>query len=333
MDLESEGGDDPLIHNAQEKTAKRTHHCLMAARLTFICSHGVLMIMSSIKLGWATQVDASWWEIFLPVWVGNATCVAMIIASWFASCPYIQLCLSERQARLGNGNPSILTELLPELIIAFLTFLCVILVFVGELLLCVYLGKDGEGSMTLCAVVLMIVSFLAFCHGVLIRTNGDLFNFVGGGVLVTLAIILTGAKTWVLLVPSAISTFGLLALGIRRLYTCGIVLSREERLLRIAEQCVLGVVLVALIALVITVSVVSEEGPEAFRGGHAAASGICAGIGVCSVAALRTRMAIVESRHSPIPERLVLLKSSTSTDRASGADVTQLPDTSGESVA
>lgn len=329
MDLDSEGGADPLVQNAQEKTAQRTHNFLMAARFTFVCSHGVLMIMSSIKFG--VEVNASWWTIFAPVWVGNASCAALVVASWFASCPYIQACLAERQARLGN-NPSILTELLPELIIAFFTFLCIILVFVGELLLCTYLGKPDDGSRKVAsAVVLMIVSSLACCHGVLIRTNGDLFNFVGGGVLVTLVVLLAGAPSWVLVVPPAISTFGLLVLAVHRLYTCGVVLSREERLLRVAELCVLSVVLVALVALVLTLRLAAGGGEEPLHGSAAAAAlGACAGAGICGVAALRTRMAIVESRQTPIRERLVF-KLSPPSGSASSVDVVPLP-TSGDSV-
>lgn len=325
MDLDSESGADPFIQNAQEKTAKRTKHLLLAARFTFCCSHGVLMIVSSIKLG--LEVSASWWAVFTPVWVGDSTCVAMILASLFASCPYIKACLAERQARLGD-SPSILTELLPEIIIALLTFVCVILVLVGELLLCIYLGELGKGSTFVpSAVVLMIVSLLACCHGLLISTNGDLFNFVGGGVLVTLAIALAGPASWVLVIPATVSTFALLLLAMRRLYVCSVVLSREEKVLRVAELCVLGVVFGALLALVLMLRFASGEGQGAFRGSTAAAAlGACAGVGICVVAGLRTRMTLVESRQTAIRERLVYFESPPASAAAPNADDTPEPD-------
>eukprot|EP00435_Cladocopium_sp_Y103_P033800 s2068_g8.t1 len=184
----------------KEKTAKHTRHLLLAARLTFFFSHGVLIIVASVALGWQAaafrlsfvavafryvyevvckfhdrtlksfsveQMTTSWWLIFIPAWLGDFLSLLLVVLSWFGSCPYIHLCLQERQARLGDANPSILTEILPDIFFGVLSLIYILLALVAEILLCRHLqhvwhsGEPME-TPTACAVFLILVSLLTY---------------------------------------------------------------------------------------------------------------------------------------------------------------------------
>eukprot|EP00913_Durusdinium_trenchii_P026160 g24541.t1 len=141
------------LQGEKEKTAKHTRHLLLSARFTFVFFHGLLIISMSC------QTATSWWLVFLPAWLGDALSLLLVVISWFGSCPYIHLCLQERQARLGDGNPSILTEILPDIFFGILSFIYLILALIGEILLCRYLArlqKAPTAAPTSCAVFLII---------------------------------------------------------------------------------------------------------------------------------------------------------------------------------
>lgn len=323
--------DEFLIPRAQARAAFRTHYVLVAARLVFVFSHGVLVITSSMLLreGWELKDNSSWWIAFLPVWLGNFLCAVLIIYSWFASCPYIQLCLAERQARLGYANPSILTDILPQIVMAILGLFFIILSLVGEVLLCRYLenlgrsssGKLGDDSIVPSATVLMIVAMLASCHGVCIRTNGDYFNSVGFGALATFIAAmcvpggLVGSCSWVILVPSPIASLGILMATIRQSHSCGRTFSKEERLLRNAEQLVLGMVLVAFVVLICLLA--SSAEPL-----YCSAAGTIPGAGICFIVALRACLARVECRQTAAREVAASLAAAASVSRSVTASVT-----------
>jgi len=257
----------------------------------------------------------SWWTVFLPAWLGDAICVILIILSWFGSCPYIQLCLHERQARLGDTNPSILTEILPDIVMGILALVFMILALVAELLLCRYLNAVGSGEglappLAPCGIFFLLVSLLVCCRGVCIRTSGELFNFIGGGALATTVAALClpdgplGKSGWVLLVPWIFSAAGLFGASLMRLRRCRHVLSREELLLRRVEQVLLLGVSIALLVLVLLLAPAPGlQGAESRS--TSAGCGIFAGSGVCIVALLRSRMAIVEHRSGSIRERIM----------------------------
>ena len=50
---------------------------------------------------------------FLPAWIGDAVCALLVILSWFASCPYIQLCLEDCSLAYDYG-PSGTLKLRPS---------------------------------------------------------------------------------------------------------------------------------------------------------------------------------------------------------------------------
>jgi len=279
--------------------------------LVFVFSHGVLVITLSMLLrqGWEVRDVTSWWLAFMPVWLGNLLCAILIIYSWFASCPYIQLCLYERQARLGHSNPSILTDILPQIVMAVLGLIFIILSLTGEVLLCRYLanlggnssGKFGHDSIVPSAIVLILVAMLASCHGVCIRTNGDYFNSVGFGALATFIAAVcvpggvAGSCSWVILVPSPFASLGVLIATRNESRSCGRTLSREERLLRIAEQLVLGTVSAAFVVLICLLASGADSSP-------CASTGAVAGAGICIIVVLRAWMARAECRKTSARE-------------------------------
>lgn len=317
MDYRPEGHDDFLLQplpsqDRSAATARRTHHFLLAARIVFIFSHGALIVTSSVTPPLMGE-EADWWVIFLPVWLGNAACAVMIILSWFASCPYIQLCLGERQARLGDSNPSILTEIIPDIVMAIVGLMFILLLVIGETVLCQYIERayhHKDAPRAASAVVLILVGFLTCCHGVCIVTHGAIYTCLGGGALATVILALwidpMGSQSWVVLLPSVVSCLGLLTAFIRRSRQCSSVLTCEERILRVAEQFFMVGVTFALVGVVLTGAGVWDRslGPV---------SGAAAGTGVCIIAALRARMVIVENKQVSIRDRLVSSKATMAT--------------------
>jgi len=313
MDYMPEGVHESLIVTPQEKTARRTRHLLVAARLCFLFSHGLLAISTSVALG--CEADISWWAVFIPVWLGDTLSGAFCVLSWFASCPYIQLCLAERQARLGETNPSILTDILPDIVWAILGVLFVFFALIGELFLCRYLtlGQQGEEhDLWPSATVFILTSVLACTRGILVSTSSELYVCCGAAVLFTTAFALWGPSQWVLVLPSVISVSCLLGASARRLRECSAVLIREESLLHIAEQAVLLVVSLVLAGLTAVLAARQREAEGSHHRAHglvvlAAILGAVAGVGVCIVAAFRARMALVESRYGAVADRLLSL--------------------------
>lgn len=315
MDFEPDASHEFLINTAQERTACRTRNLLTAARLAFLFSHGAFVVVASIALG---QEDiSSWWAVFTPLWFGDGLCGGLIVLSWFASCPYVQLCMSEHQARLGDDNPSILTEILPDIVLSILGLLFLVLSLAGELMLCWYLdGRCLDGAarpLEPAAAIFIAVSLLTCCRGVCIQTSSELFGFVGGGALgMSLAMLLVpggplGASGWVLLVPPFLSAAGLLASSVRRLHRCSSVLTQEERYLRLLEQAALLIVVVSLLLCILVLALGTGAG---YSCSIAVGGGVAAGASLCAIAGLRGRMAVLECRTSRVSERLLTLSAS-----------------------
>eukprot|EP00927_Polykrikos_kofoidii_P008613 TRINITY_DN13590_c0_g1_i1.p1 TRINITY_DN13590_c0_g1~~TRINITY_DN13590_c0_g1_i1.p1 ORF type:complete len:353 (+),score=46.94 TRINITY_DN13590_c0_g1_i1:172-1230(+) len=314
MEYETRGNRESLVPSPQEKTALRTLHVLVAARLSFIFSHGVFLVAASAVQ--RLHAGTSWWCVFLPVWIGDALCVGLIIFSWFASCPYIQLCLHERQTRLGENNPSLLTELLPEIIMAGFGLLFVIVTFSGELLLCGYLDGSQHGhmaSITPSAVVFILVSTCACCRGVCIRTDSELFILFGGGFMATCVAALfvpdvaSDAHGWVLVLPSFVVSVGLIVTSASRMQKCSLLLRRidcgslrlmarhlrEERMLRALELILLLFILLSLALIMLRCS--SASLGSSIDDDYGTSGGMCVGACVCVIAILRARMGVMHA--------------------------------------
>ena len=53
-----------------------------------------------------------------PVISFLSLCSVLVNSSWSGSCPCFELCLRERQVRLGDGNPSVLPDIVPEFVMS-----------------------------------------------------------------------------------------------------------------------------------------------------------------------------------------------------------------------
>jgi len=309
MLLEGESGSSRellLSYRKQERTARWTSGCNRAAGLLFLGSHGVFVLVVSISLG--SLSEASWWLLFVPVWAGDAVCSVLVIISWFASCPYIKLCLVERQQRLGSENPSILTDILPDIVLAAVGLIFLLLIFFGEYALCAYLdsAQHGEPRALLAVVVLLvIVSMLAICRGICLTRNSAHFISVGAGLLVAVSAFaatrgedVAPSSQALAALPAAACAACFLALSALRLSTIMRVLSWEESLLRGAEILMLAALVFAtgLFTLNVWRSKLAEAGID----------GATAGVSMCVIVVLRWRMFCLELRRRPMDERLLM---------------------------
>lgn len=305
MDYEPDGTQELLIDSSQERTARRTEHLLVAARLSFFFFHGLLIISASLGFE-----EVSWWLIFTPAWLGDVVCLVLVILSWFGSCPYVQSCLQERQARLGDTNPSILTDILPDIVMGILSLIYMLLALVAELLLCRYLSELSHGfdAVPVAPVtVIMLVSILTCCRGLCIFTNSALFCCIGLAALSTCVLLLVTedvpGPTCVLFVPWAAAVLCLLLSAICQLRRCRCILCREELILRILELVVLTLVLASVLAAMVELSQSLALG---IGDRHVGMAGIVAGTGICALALLHARMAVAESRFGAISDRLLI---------------------------
>jgi len=316
MDLEPDSSresllpdDEDLVEDQQEQTAYRTRRLLVAARLAFIFSHGVLLVSASVALRW--EASTSWWLVFTPVWLGDAACAVLIVTSWFASCPYVKLCLSKGEARSGDYNPSILTEVMPDVVFSFLGLFALVIFVVAELLFCGFLSRAQTGkprTLVPSAVVFIIASGLAFCRGVLIQAHGALFVCFGGAGIASsaAALALTGVgpldtSGWPILLPWCLAVGGLWLAAARRLRISRCVLNREERLLRGIEQVLLFTVLATAVQAIVVLTLGwGERGRQVALGAT-----IAIGTGTCILSLLRARMAILETTIGSVEERMI----------------------------
>lgn len=296
---------EPLTPSKQERTAHWTHSIGAGSRLLFLFSHGVLVYIVSRSLDQLSEI--SWWLAFLPVWIGDALCIILLVLAWFASCPYIRLCIAERSQRFGANNPSLLTEILPDIVCAILGFFLLLLILLAEVAFCSYLASAQRGkpySMATSVIVTSLVALLAICRGVLLTDDSPVFIAAGGGIFCSMVIFaitrgMSASSQAATLFPVVFSVAGLLATGIRNFQKTRKVLSREERILRAGELLALMVMFFSVLACMWKV------GGDIFS--EAGAHGVAAGISMCALAALRGRMYCLELR-SPVSERMFALR-------------------------
>merc|ERR1712241_935491 len=124
----SQDGAPQKVAPPDDRTGFRTSLTAHAARVVFLFSHGIFLVMVSLSL--ADLDEASWDTLFVPILVGNLLCILLLIWSVFASCPYIKR--SQKLARIRVGNyPSILTELLPEIFLSIIGVFLMLLICAG----------------------------------------------------------------------------------------------------------------------------------------------------------------------------------------------------------
>jgi len=209
------------------------------------------------------------------------------------------------EPRMGDDNPSILTEILPELMFAVVGFLFVVLVSVAEYMLCLYLSAMHHGAMHGAWVVALFacVAAVILCHGICLTNNSVQYVLVGSGLLATVVFFVmtqgSGPEGRCLVVlPTAIVIAGFICAGIQRFFSIRKFLSKEERLFRIAETIVLWIVFVA-----IALAMWSLYGANL---AVVKANGVVTGIAVCLITLLRARMHVLEAQKKPLVERLLV---------------------------
>eukprot|EP00931_Biecheleriopsis_adriatica_P047509 TRINITY_DN27396_c0_g1_i1.p1 TRINITY_DN27396_c0_g1~~TRINITY_DN27396_c0_g1_i1.p1 ORF type:complete len:342 (+),score=55.70 TRINITY_DN27396_c0_g1_i1:28-1026(+) len=285
----------------EERTALWTHFCGYGARLVFLTAHGLLVLSVSVALEHLDQVN--WWLTFLPIWIGDALSFLLAVGSMFASFPYIKLCLVERSPRV-NDNPSMLTEVLPEIVLAIPGLLLLLLAFCSEYSLCGYLASAQHGeprSLPAATALLILVALLSLCQGALFTPNSAFWLSSGAGLLVSAVCFAAtrgedsaGGQAFVVL-PCVLAVAGLLLASVWRMRRYKRDVVEEERVLLSVEALLLASLLLALLAVLRAVAQdrLEEAGP----------AGIMVGIVLCLLAIPRARICLLEARHGPLEDR------------------------------
>lgn len=284
----------------KESTGFRSHLAAHGARLVFLFSHGLLVVLVSASL--ANLSQASWHVLFAPVWIGNSMCIALLIWSVFASCPYIKRATKARRVRLGP-YPSLITELVPGIFLNILGALLMLIVTAGEWTLYKYLSTAVARRLIEAAVFLSIVCLLAICRGVLlIHNSSPLVLSMAASVLLALYIFIgvrngePEEKAWVL-APFVISVFVVLSHTFDRCRRHSKFMGCEEKLLRLLEIVALLACLFALASM--TLKVRSDEL------GEAGIEGMIAGFSMGIIALLRARLVYWELRSGTLDTRVI----------------------------
>lgn len=288
----------------QERTAFYTFLCCLSARLVFLVAHGLTCFAASVSLQDIESGTANWWLIFLPIWIGCACCLVLLIVSWFASCKYIKLCLSERVVRI-NDNPSILTEVLPDITTTIPGLIFLVLAFYSEFYLCEYLATSQAGepsSLTSYMVLSTCVALLSICQGTLFTENSALWISLGAGLLVSsLSFAASRGEQKsaflqaLIFLPFVLAVATLLTASIHRLKRYAAVLRREEQTFQKIEVALLGILFICLasVAYKVFMDKLSE----------AAMEGCLVGIFLCLLAFPRARLCMWEAKHGHLADR------------------------------
>eukprot|EP00439_Symbiodinium_sp_Y106_P083624 s1580_g23.t2 len=289
--------------STEDVSALRTHLCCLSARLLFLLAHGLLVVSIAASLETIEAGQENWWLIFLPAWIGNACCLLLLTFSWCASCPYIKRCLAERTPRLHN-HPSILTEILPEIVLTIPGLTFVVLAICAEHSFCAYLMSVQQGqpqSTTGCAVLFSMLALLAVCQGALFRDNSVLWLSLGTGLLVsTIAFAVcegdcSAPGKAVVVMPFWLSVLCLFLASVWRMRSYAHVLQQDELILLRIEA-----VLLALLALCL-LSVLAKAWQAKL--GQAEVDGCFTGAILCMLAFPRGQLCVWEAKRGQLVDR------------------------------
>lgn len=278
-----------------QRAAWRTHQILALANATFLVSHGVtLVLVGALRCVFPLL---SWWDLLYPLWFGNGACLVLLVCSWFASCPYVSFCLQSRQTRIGLENPSLLTELLPEILLSMGTFLFVLSCTIAELLFCWALASNGR-SFVHGGRAFMVPALLATCRGTLMA-NQTLVGVLGAAFLASSILLMCVDSTslWLVPIPGVVAGGCVVCASALLLRTSLAVVELRRLVATKFLAQVMG--LVALATLVILLREAPSEGVcEKGRGGICAATGVTGGACLCWCAVVRVRLAKFARKNS-----------------------------------
>lgn len=195
---------------------------------------------------------------------------------------------------------------------AIFAIIFVLIVLIGEILLCRYLDNAWHGephTLVPSAVIFLVLASLACCRSICISTHADFFGLLGAGTIAFFVVALcaplwpSGEGSWKLALPPAFTAVGLLLASMARFWRASCVLSRIERMLRFVE--IVAFIFLSAAFVVLSWALVPQADGQLQRGSTAVLAGSVAGVSICAIAALHGGMAIAEGRSSLVRDRLV----------------------------
>lgn len=286
MEFASEGHEALIPVRRAEKFSNLTQICILLSKISFLFTHGVLLCNLGSYLDSPEQ--PSWEWAFMPAWLGNSLTALLLIFSWFASCPYIKLCLDEHQPQV-NENASILTEVFPSICMAVMGFLFVIGVIIMEYSFCEFLthrGTKNEAHYENALVATSMTCFsLCLLHSACIKRNTPLYGTISITGLTTILVLecvhLSPHFASVAMVPLMFGLAAALYFSVAGVRSVRDILCAEERYLRIVEGLLIGFELLILI-------VIAFQRDAQLFSYHV--QGILLGLPLVLISALRIRM-------------------------------------------
>eukprot|EP00397_Hematodinium_sp_SG-2012_P052935 GEMP01062893.1.p1 GENE.GEMP01062893.1~~GEMP01062893.1.p1 ORF type:complete len:358 (-),score=28.91 GEMP01062893.1:304-1284(-) len=280
---------------------------MMLAKAVFLFTHGALLCNLGSYLDSSEKTDWLW--VFFPAWLGNSLTAVLLVVSWlqcrkrrrsentrrFASCPYIKLCLNEHLPQV-NENPSILTEVFPNICMAVMGLLFVICMIIMEYMLCdflMYRGTSEEAHYEKALVATStICCLMCLLHSVCLKRNTPLYAVASATGLSTIVVLecahLSVSFLSIAIFPLVGGVGAALYFSIRELRSIKDVLCAEERWLRFAECTLIGIEL-----LIIVIIAAGESGlPHPHGGGFPSyrMQGLGLGLPLICISMLRIRM-------------------------------------------
>eukprot|EP00397_Hematodinium_sp_SG-2012_P032973 GEMP01035165.1.p1 GENE.GEMP01035165.1~~GEMP01035165.1.p1 ORF type:complete len:343 (+),score=29.42 GEMP01035165.1:92-1030(+) len=266
---------------------------MMLAKAVFLFTHGALLCNLGSYLDSSEKTDWLW--VFFPAWLGNSLTAVLLVVSWFASCPYIKLCLNEHLPQV-NENPSILTEVFPNICMAVMGLLFVICMIIMEYMLCDFLMYRGTAEEAHYEKALVATSticcLMCLLHSVCLKRNTPLYAVASATGLSTIVVLecahLSVSFLSIAMFPLVGGVGAALYFSIRELRSIKDVLCAEERWLRFAECTLIGIEL-----LIIVIIAAGESGlPHPHGGGFPSyrMQGLGLGLPLICISMLRIRM-------------------------------------------
>mmetsp|Transcript_1683 Transcript_1683/g.3980 ORF Transcript_1683/g.3980 Transcript_1683/m.3980 type:complete len:353 (-) Transcript_1683:59-1117(-) len=312
MDLGATAESRELLLNdiSQSQSRSRSSHTAVhMSKVAFLAFHAVALWVATIKL---EDTDMSWWPAFAFAFMGDAAALGCLVASWFVSCPYVKLCLQERQPKVGVDCPSILTDIFPEIILAFFGALFMIFIFVTEFLVFSHLTADGGTSKVVGVnACLAIIGLVCIIHAVLLRPQAALFGFVGLDIWVTLVVVHgtrdDSSLVYWRFVPTAAALLLFVVTLAAQMRSAAAVLRRPEKVLRSLEVLALCIAEVGFCFLTRAVKEADTFGPWSAADSTSikgcASWGFLVCVGLLGVAAIRARLYCWELEFKPVSFR------------------------------
>lgn len=285
-----------LIGYRPEESGHLTAGFVVGAQIVLIFTHALFFIflMNNFNSG---QGYISWIWIFWIAWCGDLLGIFLLVLSWFASCSYINTCVSENASRVGQDtNPSVLTDLLPEIVLSIGGFIYVLLILITEILLYKFVSSGFLVSYTPFVLTAVMICLISVTYGVLVHhDNSQVFFVLGTDGLVTLLLslwVINGLVASVLVLPSGMSAAVLSILEALKLCKVWLVLCQEEKNLRFAASFLYATISISCFAACVNSNDLSDL------------LILCIGAALIGLSIVKARAAINVFKRGTVQERL-----------------------------